>query len=300
MTKLTDFFGFEPFAGKFSKANALAMAHCSALAYPHKDDEGAESPDAWAERVASTTMEWGFEDVYIFDYHGAQAFLAIRQECMIASFRGTETNTWDALLNDLRDDLRVKKTGAPLAGRCHRGFKAALHRIWLDERELIGAPMPSAVGMERVIHNQRDEFANRNGGHKPALYFTGHSLGAGMATLAAAELIEEDQPVWGLYTFGSPRTGDSGFEEKFNAKFKRAYRVVNNNDLIARVPTRGMGYAHVGEFILLTELGEIVIEPSTWTRILDRGLGYLLDIGEAGFDSLKDHGIATYVEQLSS
>jgi len=40
---------------------------------------------------------------------------------------------------------------------------------------------------------------------------TGHSLGGAIATLAVAELISKGIQVDNLYTFGSPRVGDSNF-----------------------------------------------------------------------------------------
>ena len=59
------------------------------------------------------------------------------------------------------------------------------------------------------------------------LWITGHSLGAALATLCASRYGN----VQGVYTFGSPRVGNNGFKEKLQVKI---YRVVNNDDIVAR------------------------------------------------------------------
>lgn len=64
-------------------------------------------------------------------------------------------------------------------------------------------------------------------------WFTGHSLGAGLATLAAVE----DGQASGIYTFGSPRVGDDEFRKWFDSHFgTQAWRFVNNRDIISRMP----------------------------------------------------------------
>jgi hypothetical protein len=49
--------------------------------------------------------------------------------------------------------------------------------------------------------------------------------------------------VQGVYFFGSPRVGNDGFKEKLNVNI---YRIVKNDDIVARVPPPGT-YLHVGE-----------------------------------------------------
>lgn len=45
------------------------------------------------------------------------------------------------------------------------------------------------------------------------IWLTGHSLGAALATLVAAGLKDSGYNVAGVTTFGSPRVGDSHFEQ---------------------------------------------------------------------------------------
>lgn len=59
--------------------------------------------------------------------------------------------------------------------------------------------------------------------------------------------------VQGVYTFGSPRVGNDVFREDINVKI---YRIVNNDDIVPRVPPPGI-YAHVGELKFIDSNGII-------------------------------------------
>ncbi|MCX5893209.1 MAG: lipase family protein, partial [Deltaproteobacteria bacterium] len=89
----------------------------------------------------------------------------------------------------------------------HRGFQAALDEVW-----------------ER-LHDYLEGKENA----RRTVWFTGHSLGAALATLAASRYGK----VRGLYTFGSPRVGDLDFKQAFLVP---TYRFVNHDDLVTRVP----------------------------------------------------------------
>lgn len=273
-------FDFAHHATEFSLRNAHAMATLSELAY-----------DTDRERVQKKVESFGFDGVDFFDHDGSQALVAYNRHAIVGSFRGTQVNE----IQDLVTDIKVKQVGGPLGGEVHRGFLGALLKIWEPHRII--------AGMDQCIHAIRQEYADKNGGQKPAIWFTGHSLGAALATLAAAFMAKEDIPVWGLYTFGSPRVGDEEFSRRFNEKLKRVWRIVNNADVVTRVPPRRLRnwtYSHVGDFTYLTELGNLDHDPAKWFLWLDIGLGLLLDINEPGIDAIKDHGVAEYVRILSN
>ena len=119
-------------------------------------------------------------------------------------------------------------------------------------------------------------------------------MGAGLATLAVAKMRIEnedhEEPVHGLYTYGSPRVGNKEFSEKFNANFKnQTFRIVNNNDIVTRVPIRAHGYRHIGQFWYITSEGKLENDIGFWNLELDRIKGRIEDIGKIGGDGLKDH-----------
>ncbi|OOF60301.1 lipase family protein [Rodentibacter sp. Ppn85] len=68
------------------------------------------------------------------------------------------------------------------------------------------------------------------------LYVTGHSLGGAVATILSAYLVEQGfKPL--LYTFGSPRVGNTVFAKYYSDKFTH-FRHVNDFDIVPVLPGR--------------------------------------------------------------
>src|SRR5262249_40918815 len=157
-------------------------------------------------------------------------------------------------------------------------FAVGLNAVWLD-----------------VLQPLQDL---QYGRAKPrSVWFTGHSLGAALATLAVAKLVERAEPVDGLYTFGSPRCGDETFASGFNAHFRRAYRVVNRNDLVTRAPPRPL-YHHVGTAKYIDESGMLRDEQDGWDAFVRRVKYDLEDLRQRNLRAVKDHGIDEYIAAL--
>ena len=171
-------------------------------------------------------------------------------------------------------DVKARQIKGPV-GRVHRGFDGALNKVW-----------PDVTNYVRSIRKKNQK-----------LWYTGHSLGAALATLAAARWrLVEGVPVQGLYTFGHPRTGNKEFAESLDSALPGlVYRFVNNNDVVPRVPMRKMGYQHVGRFVYFTAKGTITNRISVWQRRLDRVKGRISDLGKPGTDGVKDHDMSRYV-----
>ncbi|MCL4201601.1 MAG: lipase family protein [Pirellulaceae bacterium] len=243
----------------FKLENALALAHAAELAY---EDEA---------RIRETVLDqWGCGHFHFFDRKGTQAFAMANERVVIVAFRGTERKNYLDWITNLQLDL----TKGPLGGRVHAGFHKGLNAVWKD--------------IDRVVKELR---AN----HTRSLWFTGHSLGAALATLAVARLVELDQPVYGLYTFGSPRVGDRKFSRNFNFEYRpRMFRFVNNNDTVTRIPPRSDGYSHVGTFRYFTHQGDLVDDMGWWYQFLDRVGGRMDDFRQWGTDGLKDHAMTEY------
>lgn len=85
--------------------------------------------------------------------------------------------------------------------------------------------------------------AKTNANHAVAV--TGHSLGATLATLYAAEnRLTHKVPIQSLYTFASPMTGDIDFANAFNELGLDSWRIVNCRDKVPWLPL-GFFYRHV-------------------------------------------------------
>jgi len=82
------------------------------------------------------------------------------------------------------------------------------------------------------------------------LAVTGHSLGAALANLAAAELKASGEAQVGpIFTFGEPRVGNTAFVTAIRgfANLLPQWRVVHYRDPVARLPPTGLDYQHAGE-----------------------------------------------------
>ena len=82
----------------------------------------------------------------------------------------------------------------------------------------------------------------------PKLYVTGHSLGAGLATILAFDLANDPATVPSdlhVYTFASPMVGDKLFAANYDVLIPQTWRVANQLDVITWLPSSLMGYHHV-------------------------------------------------------
>jgi hypothetical protein len=144
---------------------------------------------------------------------GSHALLALdgKKNLAVLAFRGTDRDD----PSDLLDDLNVIPQPWSAGGNVSSGFAKALLDVW--------------QGVDDALQLIRDY----------NLLFTGHSLGAAMATLASSL-----QKPKSLYTFGSPRVGNQAFVDLLNGLDNHRY--VDCCDLVARVPPEGLlEYAHI-------------------------------------------------------
>ena len=251
---------FDSQTTEYRHQNACLLAKASALAY--------QSPDVIAPEVA----QWGFPKFSFIDRKDNQVFLMGNKDAIIVAFRGTEPTQ----LQDWMTDLKIRRKRGPY-GKVHRGFLKGFRAVWPGARAVV------------------DEWQT----HAQSLWLTGHSLGGALATLAMASLGEEARPVYGLYTFGQPRVGGKTFARNFDLDFKsRMFRFVNNNDVVTRVPTRQMGYRHVGQVLLFDAFGKLQQDLHFWNRFLSRVSGRIADLGQPGTDGIKDHRMQRYIKHL--
>jgi len=244
-------------SSEYNPEDAYWMAELALLAYEN------------SAKVEEKTKSLGFTDFEFFDNKGTQGFCCSNDSTIILSFRGTEATH----LEDIVSDLRFIKTDGPF-GEVHRGFKFALDTVWPE--------------VEAKIKSLKDG---------KRLFITGHSLGAALATLAAATLSHLDINVDAIYTFGQPKVGNKDFAKEYDKKVgKKHYRFVNNNDIVTRVPK--VGYDHVGRFIYISTKGELLYDIGFLKLEVDRIFGRIEDIGKPGSDGAKDHSMVNYLKHL--
>jgi hypothetical protein len=153
----------------------------------------------------------------------------------IVAFRGTEChidnkNIFSSFKNivlDVITDLRFLLVPWSNGGKVHCGFKKAFESVW-----------NGPDGIKSFLEHERKE---------QYVWFTGHSLGAALATLAAQSFGPNNAA---LYTFGSPRVGNKTFA---SLPFPPTFRFINHTDIICRLPP--IGYKNVGQCKYFNELG---------------------------------------------
>ena len=241
------------------------------------------------ESAIAGTME--FDDGEFLDMNDTQCFIGSSPSFTLISFRGTES------LRDWLTDLNVVSIEREY-GRLHRGFFSAFE----DVREQLE---------DRI----------RDAGSLP-LMLTGHSLGGALATVAAAEW-HGMFDMQSIYTYGQPAIGKGSFGSFFEANLgDQLFRIVNDDDVIARVPPT---YDHVGQLKHLDSDGNLhpatesfASQPSIMSEaefdLLRAGLlrqrsfnrGYDLSrtesLGtsttEGLFPSVSDHSIDNYISNI--
>ena len=158
-------------------------------------------------------------------------FIAESQDKIIVAFRGTRT------FKDNESDQDLYQVPYPYvrnAGKTHRGFTC----IYQSTRnKLIGE-------LNKLSTTKR-------------LFIAGHSLGGGLAVLAALDIAVNTRfkhP--SVYTYGSPRTGDPVFASLFDQRVKNSLRIYNVHDIIPTLPDQaylppftknGLYYQHVNK-----------------------------------------------------
>ncbi len=189
---------------------------------------------------------------------GADGFVATSEEhqVTIVAFRGTEPDR----LEDLISDVNTLQSPWGDGARVHSGFLKTFNAVC--------EPLRTALANTR-----------------PQLILTGHSLGAALATLAAAEY-RERRPV--LITFGSPRAGDERFRAILDGLDVR--RFVHCCDLVPRVPPARFDAANLG-----TLIGELSGAGGP-SRVVAGVIANIL--GTAGMDARFEHvGTEMYADQ---
>ncbi len=210
---------FNPNSDPQSSVNRWWLAEHGLLAYEE---------DAQVERILA---QHGYR-AYVFHDHatGTEAYAAIKDSYGVIAFRGTEVMTpgdsllkFGAVARDWLTDANFKRVAFEDAGGVHAGFANALNAIW--------------PALEPILAQASQWWC------------TGHSLGAGLATLAAVRLQRRGHTLSGLVTYGQPRSGDADFANVLNdLPFAR---VVNGCDVIPRLPPESFGFSHGGTLIHL-------------------------------------------------
>ena len=228
-----------------------------------------ENDPAMGAAVTDQLAAIGFAAPHLFNAHGLQAFISVNstQQRGVLVFRGTQSDEQADWVTDIQADL--KSWAGP--GLVHHGFAKNLALVWRD--------------IEAVLLQHQD---------KQFLY-TGHSLGAALATLAAAL-----RPPTKLFTFGSPRVGNAEFADAMATVVHDRY--VNCCDGVCKVPPKIASYHHIGVKKYFDRNGNLRSDLSRFDLIDDQAkaeAAYLLEIDvKVPLRHLADHAPINYIYAL--
>jgi triacylglycerol lipase len=290
------------------RVKAAWAADAAMLSYAHSGEQA-----MLFDEVKALVKDAGMtvcEQVGEWTRHGTQGFFASNNDFAILAFRGTERDDPDDVAMDAEAGMNLEadiaaKTGVEQhstflhslfqavksrldPGGCwvHFGFQRALNQVWEQVSEM--------------INRYRHDHPNAE------ICFTGHSLGAALATLAVSRFSGGSAS---LYTFGSPRTGNSTFCDRVRQRADRGvYRFVNGADLVTHVPIEAPFYHHIESLAyLLGPDGEL--SRSEYKAAVDFGdlldmmkqlpwRGDFLDLNAEPPAQLVDHSPARYCMKL--
>ncbi|MCH9698114.1 MAG: lipase family protein [Gammaproteobacteria bacterium] len=202
---------------------------------------------------------------------GTQGLLAYNNDMVVLAFRGTEdfkdwlgnAKIWE---NEIKSGPACDQTA-----KVHHGFTEAVDSVTSDGKLFA-----------RIAELQ-------NSGRK--FYVTGHSLGGALANLAAYMASGQSGiKIDGVYTFGQPPVGDSGFKKCYEDRLlESTFRFVNHKDLVPRLKPNNNA-EHVGLLLFLDSDGNLSTEKqkgllNTAKNVLDTAL-------------VESHSMAEYLTDL--
>ncbi|KAF2090386.1 alpha/beta-hydrolase [Saccharata proteae CBS 121410] len=177
--------------------------------------------------VADTNTTAEFQNTIPYDSTG---FVAVdsTNELIVVSFRGSVSiANWIA-------DFTFETVDSDLCDNCtvHKGFWES----WTEVSDVVMSAVAAAAA------------ANPSYG----IVSVGHSLGAAVAAICAAELRNAGYTV-AMYTFGSPRLAPPALSSYISNQPGGNYRVTHYNDPVPRLPTLDMGFVHISpEYYIAT------------------------------------------------
>jgi hypothetical protein len=258
------------------QSDAALCVELSRLAYCQSDGNFAFNQA----RITTELGKIGFTAAGFFESQGkpqgrgTHCFLAVRndQQLAVVAFRGTDKDD----PTDLADDGNALKIPWERGGKVHAGFAGALADV--------------RPALETALQ-----------GINCRMLFTGHSLGAALATLLASVRAPD-----ALYTIGSPLVGDADFVATLSGV--KNFRYVDCCDIVTRVPPKELGYEHLGKPYYIAQDRSITLDPGDKFIDKDRLEAFLeypfkyeaWKKENVGVRELADHTPVNYVSAVTA
>ncbi|DBA68386.1 TPA: hypothetical protein ACH3X2_013690 [Trebouxia sp. C0005] len=154
----------------------------------------------------------------------------------LIAFRGSQSD------EDWIQDFKQFLSDSPYSSVLENMYpEAQVHHGFLEQLQAVTDKAPNTT---QIIG---DVLMDMSGGVTPSLVIiTGHSLGAGVASLAAPwAALQWPGADIRCVTFGNPKPGNQAYSDAFRDLVGRQYRVANHLDVVPELPTFN-GYVAVG------------------------------------------------------
>lgn len=243
------FDAFDSHRSGYKAVNGWAMAWASNLAYRTKQQIETSFENFSLKNDCKTK--------FIQRPSGAEVAVISTPKFIVIAIRGTED------LLDVRTDARAWLSEHRGGGGVHNGFLLQLNSVWDELSKFVCAETSVVPGKK--------------------LWITGHSLGGGIAVIAATRFLDVNQCEFTnqfqfgqLYTFGQPRVGDREFiEYAIPLLAGKYYRGVKANDLVANGLPPNIVYRHFGVERYIKRSGKIHVAVRRATKYWARKMGLL-------------------------
>lgn len=175
-----------------------------------------------------------YEDVpsisvhYVFSNASSNTlgYAGVTDDAVIFAFRGTEATSLKNWISDLESEWRVPFHAYPNAS-VGVGFYNAYMGV---NNQVIAAA--------QQLRNQYPNYP---------FIFVGHSMGAALTVLAAADIywyFNDNSLVMKTWNYGNPRIGDQIFADMVDDIMETSYRTTNVDDIVPHVPFQFSGFVH--------------------------------------------------------
>jgi len=177
----------------------------------------------------------GFKGFKSFDSgQSTQGFVVWDDNLVVVSFRGSEFTYYDWI----GTNAKIASHPTNYYGHVHLGFHKGFHEVSSELHAIVND-----------VYTSNKKF-----------YLTGHSLGAAVASIAAAEWKQEFSPD-GIFSFGQPKTGKKDFVQFMNASYTNNFiRFKNDQDFVTRIPPN---FSHFGRLFWFDKHKELQHADST-------------------------------------
>lgn len=199
----------------------------------------------------------------VFSFGQTQGFTAVGEKSLIVAFRGTQGfSDWGSNLNVLP--------------REHSCIGANVHGGFLEQWQAAAAEVNATLSRYQ---------------NAKSIWITGHSLGGAVALMSA--IAQQGRTLDGVVTFGQPRALGSDAARAVGALLGSRYiRIVNSNDVVARIPR---SYSHTGGLLHFDGDGELKTDRTGGGRSLESVLS-TSDNGPEPLSEAEQNSLETYLD----